>query len=354
MKIDTYFYQDKPLFGLDIGYSSIKAMQIEAANKQPIIIGYGVNDFNPKAVNNGVIVDAESIAGSVVELFSNNLVGEINTSRVAFAIPAARTFSRVIKLPKLKTEELADAVHTEAEQYIPMPIDELYMDFDIIGKTEKELELFSVAIPKKIIDSYALLARLLGLETVAMETSVAAAARIFLKTRVNDIPSVLIDFGSITTDITIFDKTLIVTGTVPGGGDLFAENISKQLGVSMPEADIIKIKYGLDYSKKQNEITDALKPFLEQLLKEIRKMIRYFEERYGSSRKLSQIITMGGGANMPGLNEYLTSELRLPVSMFDPWAHLGHPKLPLPDIAQRSMYVTVAGIALVNPKEIFA
>lgn len=355
MKMNTasYFYRDKPVFGLDIGFASMKVMQIDTSDK-PVITGYGVAAFDPASVNEGVIVNHEAIAKAAIDLFQNKIVGDISTKRVAFTIPASRTFSRVIKLPALAPKELAEAVRTEAEQYIPVPIDQLYMDYDIISQNDKESELFAVAVPKKIIDSYTTLSRLMGLEAVAMESTIAAAARLFLKTNTHDIPTVLIDFGSISTDITIFDRTLIVTGTVPGGGDIFSDRIAAALNVTRREADVIKIKYGLALSKKQREISEALKPFLDQLLKEISRMVRYYEERYGSERKLSQVVTMGGGANMPGLNEYLTNRLRLPVHTSDPWQHIGHHKIDLPDVGDRSMYVTVAGSALINSKEIFS
>ncbi len=348
----SYYYRDKPIFGLDIGFSSMKVMQIDLSGK-PEIIGYGVGSFDPKAIENGVIVDYEGLARAANDLFENKIIGEINTRRIAFSIPASRTFSRVIKLPKLSDKELSEAVRTEAEQYIPVPIDQLYMDFDIINRTDKEIELFAVAVPKKIIDSYMMLSRLLGLEIVAMESTIAAAARLFLQTSLHDIPTVLIDFGSVSTDITIFDKTLIVTGTVSGGGDVFSDKIAAALGVSKSEADVIKTRYGLDFSKKQKEITSALKPFLDQLLKEIGRMIRYYEERYGSERKLAQVVTMGGGANMPGLNDYLTNQLRLPAQTSDPWQHISHPNLKLPPLVERSMYATVSGSALINSREIF-
>ncbi len=349
----TYFFKDKPLFGLDIGYSSLKVMQIDWSNKLPVIVAYGVSSFDPDVIKDGVIVNHEALAQSIQDLFTKHMIGEVTTHRVSFSVPAVRTFSRVMKLPVLDTKELEEAVHTEAEQYIPVPVDQLYIDYNIIGKTDKELELFAVAAPKRIIDSYMQLSRILGLEAIAMETTIAAAARLFMKTNVNDVPTVLIDFGSVSTDITIFDKTLIVTGTVSGGGDIFSQQISETLGVTRQEADVIKTKYGLDYSKKQKEITSSLKPFLDQLLKEIQRMIRYYEERYGSTKKISQVVTMGGGANMPGLNEYLTNALRLPVSMSDPWQHISYSKLQLPNLVERSMYVTVAGSALTNPKEVF-
>ena len=350
----SHFYHDKPVFGLDIGFSSLKVMQLDHKGTDRDVTGYGVARFNPAAITDGVITDPEVVAAAIFELFDKNLVGEITTRRVAVSIPASRTFNRTMTLPPMKKSEIDEAVRLEAEQYIPMPIDELYMDDStILQSADKGTELLAVAVPKRIIDSYIVLLNLLGLEPVTMETTISAASRLFVQAEQSDVPAVLIDLGSLASDLTVYDKTLIVTGTVPGGGDSFTSIIADTLRVSKEEAHVIKTKYGLGLSKKQQEITTALTPILEQLGKEIRRMIRYYEERTDTDRKIGQVVTMGGGANMPGLSEYLTNSLRLPVRMCDPWQHLNFDGLQPPTSAEKSMYVTTAGLALINPKEIF-
>ena len=82
-------------------------------------------------------------------------------------------------------------------------------------------------------------------------------------------------------------------------------------------------------------------------------MIRYYEERYGSDRPIGQVIVLGGGANMPGLSEYLTETLRLAVRHSDPWQYLDHKALQPPSAADKPMYATVAGLSLTNPLEVF-
>lgn len=351
----SYFYHDKPVFGLDIGFSSLKVLQLEpnAHGKGNTVTGYGVTHFDSAAIDNGVIKDPELIAKSALDLFEKNIVGDITSRRVAVAIPATRTYTRTMTLPAMKTKDLQEAVRLEAEQYIPVPLGELYLDYEVITQTDKETELLAVGVPTKIIDSYMQLVQLLGLEAIAMEPTISAAGRLFTQTDDNDTPTVLIDFGSISADLTIFDQKLIVTGTVQGGGDNFTELIAKSLKVTTEEAAIIKTKYGLGVSKKQAEIVAAIDPVLKQLVKEIRRMIRYYEERSGNNKKIGQIVTMGGGANMPGLSEYLTSTLRLAVRMCDPWQQLQFGDLQPPGPAEKSMYVTVAGLALINPKEVF-
>lgn len=353
---ETKFYYDKPVFGIDIGFNSIKVMQVNNPDKKSQeVIGYGVTSFDKSAMEEGLITDPEKIAKSIYELFESHIVGDITTRRVAVAIPASKTFNRTIQFPKIdKESELNEAVRYEAEQYIPVPIDELYLDYGIITKDEKGTEVLATAVPKKVVDSYITTVKLLGLEPIAMETTISSSGRLFVHSEQNDSPTILIDFGSVSSDITIFDKTMVVTGTVSGGGDNFSELIAKKLNVSDEEAQIIKTKYGLGVSKKQPEIQEALKPILEQLVKEVKRMIRYYEERKTSKDSIGQIVTLGGGANMPGLSEYMTDSLRLPVRMCDPWHSLHFGKLQPPNSVEKSMYVTVAGLALINPKEIFA
>ncbi len=355
MNNSSHFFKDKPLFGLDIGSNTIKVMQLDLQNGKHHVRGFGIAEFDAKAIDNGVIDDFKAIADSAKDLFKHHIVGEINTRRVAVSIPASRTFTRSMSLPIIPEKELMQAVMLEAEQYIPMAIEDLYIDYTVIRRSDTGIELLAVAAPKKIIDSYLLLARMLGLEPVAFDATILAEGRLFQRQiDINDIPTVLIDFGASSADITIHDREIIVTGTLPGGGGAYTDIIAKKLGITADEAHIVKTKYGLSKSKKQAEILEALQPSLDTLVKEIRRMIRYHEERSESKKKIEQVITMGGGANMPGLSDYLTNNMRIPVRTCNPWQNLQLGRLTPPSTIEQSMYVTVAGLALISHKELFA
>lgn len=350
----NYFFKDKPIFGFDIGHGSLKVMQTELGRGRPRVIGYGTASFEAGAIHDGVISDYKTIAEASYNLFKKHLVGDITTRRAVIAIPAYRTFTRLINLPVLAGAELREAVELEAEQYIPMPLEELYLDYNVVSQDGSSIDLFAVAVPKKIVDSQLQLMRLLGLETVGIQTTIDAAGSLFLHDKQSDVPAVLIDFGSLSADITIFDKHMLVSGTVSGGGEVFTDRIRETLKVTQAEAQIIKTKYGLGASKKQAEIKSALDPVLSQLAQEVRRMIRYYTDRYGDGRAISQVVTMGGGANMPGLSEYLTDVLRLAVRSCDPWEYCDHKGLTAPSKADKPMYATVMGLSLLHPKELFA
>src|SRR4029079_4939369 len=119
------------------------------------------------------------------------------------------------------------------------------------------------------------------------------------------------------------------------------------------EANTMKTKYGLGVSKKQDEIREALKTQLDSLVKEIRRVVRYYEERTEGKSTIGQIITMGGGANMPGLVDYLTDNLRIPTRMCNFWGEFSLNQLQPPHEAERSLYVTAAGAAIIKPEEIW-
>jgi type IV pilus assembly protein PilM len=352
------FFHDKPLFGLDIGHGSLKVMQLSTAGPgakpgHTKVIGYGFARFDKSAQEDGVVVQPEVIAQAALELFKHNLIGDITTNRVALAIPAYRTFTRSLQLPKLPPKELKEAIELEAEQYISMPLEALYLDYEVVRQTAENTELFVVAVPRIIVDSYLSLAQIMGLETVLIEPTLSSSGRLFSLDSNSSEATFIIDFGSESSDISIFDKHMLVTGTVQGGGEIFTNNIRTRLDVTADAAALIKTRYGLGVSKRQGEIKEALDPVLGQIVKEIRRMMRYYEERYGNDRPLKQIIILGGGANMPGLSEYFTNALRLAVRHTDPWEYFDYKHLEPPDTADRPMYATVAGLSMADPKGMF-
>lgn len=351
----TLFYKDKPLFGLDIGFNTIKVMQISGEHKKAEVNGYGVVQFDSAVIKDGVILDYESLAKSAFELFEKKIIGTIDTRRVVATLPASKAYSRVMSVPaKLDKKELDEAVRLEAAQYIPIAIEDLYLDYKATAELGDNREVLVVAIPKVIVDSYMRFFALIGLEVCALETTISSASRIISSVENSaDIPTILIDLGSLSVDLTVFDKNLVVNGTIPGGGDDFSTRIAEKLGIDKTEANTYKTKYGLGVSKKQADIREALKPQLDSLIKEIRRVVRYYEDRTEGKSTIGQIITMGGGSNMPGLVDYLTDNLRIPTRMCNFWSELELHKLQPPHEAERSLYVTAAGAAIIKPEEIW-
>ncbi len=348
------FYKDKKVFGFDIGRSSIKIMQIEKTAKGTLVKGYGATTFDPKAIDKGVIVDPEIIIKASHKLITGDMVGNITTRHVAISLPNEHSFSRVITLPKMNDKDLNDAVTLEVDQSIPLPIDELYYDFSIVRTLEdNSQEIQIVACPKKIPDSYVGVFEALGLEVALVESNISAVTRIVVHAEAHDVSTLIVDVGSTACDLSVYDGSAIrATGTIDCSSERITQLIARTLGVSDKQANSIKTRYGLELSKKQDQIMNAVEPELNKLINEIRKVMRYFadKEKYGSS--IGQIIILGGGANLPGLSTYITDRTRVPTRLCAPWNNVSFGHLQPPHELETTLYTTASGLSMVLPAEL--
>ena len=349
------FYKDKPIFGLDIGRSSIKVMQIDVDSKQtPLVRAYGTTSFNPDAIKEGVVVDHKEVVKAAHNLIEKHLVGKLTTNRVAISLPNSHSFSRVLSLPKMSNKDLSEAVRMEVDQSIPMPIEDLYYDYSIIRNLEdgsKDIQV--VASPCTIVDSYIEVFDALGLEVALVESNIAAVTRIVAYAEAHEVSTLIVDIGSTACDISIYDGSAIrATGTVDCSSERITSAIAKALNVSHEKAQNIKTRYGLELSKKQKEITAAVEPELNKLINEIRKVMRYFADRESGGHPIGQIIILGGGANLPGLSTYITSRTRVPTRLCAPWNDISFGKLQPPHELETTLYTTASGLSMVTVKEL--
>ncbi len=346
-------YHKKPLFGFDIGRGSIKVVQLgESSGKKAILEGYGKSTFDPSAIHDGEITDFEVVAASAMSLFKNDITGTVSTPRIAVSLPVTHSYNRVIGLPPMDDHDVLDAIKLEIEQYVPVPIDDLYIDYRLVEKTNEGHDYMVAAAPKKVVDSYMSLFSILGLEVAVMEPSIVSVSRLVRQAEQSDLPTLVIDCGSSTTDLIIYNRDAVrVTGTIKFGGDTLTQAMASSLKVSEAQAHTIKSKYGLDASKKQAEISAALEPPLKSLINEVRKIIRYFEDR-DNNEKVGQVILLGGGANLPGFSTYLTSSLRIPSRLCGIWQHVDFDGLQPPNQLESTVYATATGLALIHPDEV--
>jgi type IV pilus assembly protein PilM len=350
------FYSDKPMFGFDIGRSSIKIMQINQTNGQSTVAGYGTLTFDPRAIENGVIIDPESIIKTAHDLIEKHMVGKLTTRHVAVSLPNAHSFSRVVTLPKMNQKDLATAIKLEVDQSIPMDIEELYYDYSVV-QTLKDgsIEVQVVACPRKIVDSYLLVFKALDLEVGLIESNISAVTRIVVHAEAHDVSTLIVDIGSTACDLSIYDGSAIrATGTVDCSGERITQNIAEALGVSLQQAHSIKTRYGLEFSKKQDTITKAVEPELNKLINEIRKVMRYFADRDTNGNPIGQIIILGGGANLPGLSTHITSRTRVPARLCAPWNNISFGRLQPPHELETTLYTTASGLSMVTPQELVA
>jgi type IV pilus assembly protein PilM len=351
--MSKFFYKDKPVIGLDISSTGIKLMSIDP--KKLLVNGYASADLDPVKMKEGM-EDTEStfLGDTIKSLLEGKVIGSVASNRVAIAIPTARSYTRTFTLPASAESSLDEAVILEAEQYIPIPASTLYIDYQIIERTRKTIVVLMSAVAKVIVDNVTRSVEAAGLDPILIEPGINSVGRVLKTTEDGTLPTVIVDIGITSTDIAILDKGSIrVTGGLPIGGNSFTLDIAKKFNVSLENAHQLKVLNGLSAGPRQKKLRDALEPSLERILAETKKVMRYYSERINSERKLEQLLVVGGGSNVPGIGDYFTEELVIAARVASPWQQLDFGSIQEPPKQFRPRYITVAGVASVNPGSIW-
>mgnify|MGYP003587699243 FL=1 len=318
-----------------------------------LVHGYGSVELDPAKMADDLSQSAEYLQSRLYELLNDNIVGKLTSNRAILGIPTARTFSRTFSLPADKKANLKDAVNLEVEQYIPMPLDALYVDHQIIKQTKEELTVLMCAAPKRTVDPLLTIAQQCGMEVAMIEPNMNAVARLLEHTEEGNLPTVIVDIGPATADIAILDSAIRVTGGLNIGGNTFTLDIAKKMNIPLETAHQLKVLNGLSAGPRQAKITASLRPSLLRIAGEIKKVIRYYTDRFPNEEKIEQVIIVGSGSNVPGLGEFFTNELVMAARVAIPWQTVNFGSLTPPSKQLRPRFMTAAGLALVPPEEIW-
>ncbi len=347
-------YRPKSVFGLDVGRTTIKIAQVKATHSGVEVTGYAYAKFDQSATQNGEIVKPDLVINTIHDLFKRNLVGKISTSRIVASVPIAHIFTRVLQLPKLADKDLAEAVRLEAEQYVPVSSKDLYIDYHQLpqsaaaaaGSKEPTHPVLMVAVPKKIVTSYLTIFDRLGLEIEVIEPNMFANLRVIDFSTPLLGSKLVIDFGARSSDLAIYDTAVRLTSTIDTGGDNITQTIAATLKLSNQEANQLKIRYGIAKSRWQERLATALQPILSNFATEVQKMMRYYQQHNQGTKNVDHIVLVGGGANMPGLADFLSHLTGVSVQICNPWTKLKVKPLQPPPTSETTIYATALGLAL--------
>ena len=346
------FYKDKPIIGLDISNTGVKIMAVDT--KRWLVLGYGSIDLDPIKIKESLEGNSPYLADNIKALVREKLVGNLSSNHVVIGVPTARSFSRTFTLPVSAEKTIKDAVEIEVDQYIPVPAATLYIDYEIIERNKQEITVLMSAVSRVIVENCVKAVESADLRPVLVEPGISAVGRLITITEDGHLPTIIVDIGPASTDIAVLESNSIkVTGGLAIGGNTFTLDIAKKLNIAVENAHQLKVLNGLNAGPRQEKISNALEPSLERIVIEIRKVMRYYNERLSDKNKLEQLLVVGAGSNVPGIGEYFTNALVMPARVASPWQKLDFGKLPEPAKQFRSRYITVAGLASVSPGSIW-
>lgn len=341
------FHKDKPIIGLDISQTGIKVMAINT--EKWLVTGYGSVDLDPLKIQKSLENGDEYLGDNLRSLFTDKIVGTLPSAQAVIGIPSNRTFSRTFSLPAKAEKNLADAVEVEVDQYIPIPLSSLYVDYEVIERSKEQVTAVMSAVPKTLVDNVLAAVAKAELEPMMIEPGINAVARLLETTEEGHLSTLIVDIGPASTDIAVLDESAIrVSGGLGIGGNTFTLDIAKKMNVTLENAHQLKVLNGINAGPRQAQIVKALTPSLERIVAEVRKVMRYYSERITEGHKIEQVLVVGSGSNVPGIGDYFTNELIMPARTASPWQHLDFGTLPQPHKQFRPRYITVAGLASVK------
>ncbi|XOB41991.1 MAG: type IV pilus assembly protein PilM [Candidatus Nealsonbacteria bacterium] len=353
-------------FGLDISDLSLKIIKLKKKRGVLGLASFGEVKIKSGIIEEGEIKNEEALAKIIREAISKVKGEKLKTKYVITSLPEEKAFLQVIQMPPMTGEELKKAVRFEAENYVPLPIEETYLDFQIVQPFYNHLDHLDVliaALPKKTIDPYIASIKKAGFIPKVLEIESQAISRALVKNGLSPFPILLIDLGISRTSFIIFSGySLRFTSSIPVSSQKFTEAISRSLKVDLVEAEKLKIKYGIQTDRKNigKEIFEALIPVLTNLIKQIRTYLRFYQSHIShehllpDGKQVEKIFLCGGGANLKGLDDILSSELKIPVELGNPWINiLPTPLKEVPELPyEKSLsYTTALGLALRGIKE---
>ena len=316
------FSKQPDYFGLDIGSTAIRLVQLKAGGANPVLSNYGQIAMPPGLFASDAAGDRDKIAALVMQLVRER---KVMTKNVVAGLASSKIFATVITTPKLDNAQLAKAIRFQAEQYIPMAIDQVKLDFAVLGPSVdgKNVDVLLVAAPITAVTRYAEILEKAGLEPLALEANAIAVSRSLVLSK--DLSVVVLDMSTLDSDITIITgQSPRLMRSVSVGGSTFVRAVAQNLGLDEIQAEQFTNKFGLTQSKLEGQVYKAIKPSLDNLSGEIEKSVKFFLSRY-PNQKIEKLVLTGAASALPELGNYFASTLNMPVEFGNSWAGVSFP-----------------------------
>src|SRR3989338_3364739 len=291
----------------------------------------------------------EEIADGIKQLIKK---AEIGSTDIISAIPSFSTFATVIEMPYVSNEDLARSIQFEAKKYVPIPLEEVILDWSIVGVVDGQVskggspstvEVFLAAVPKDETVRYQNIMKNSGLKLKALELENSALIRALLG---NDLsPTVIVNIGGRRTSIIIVNRGYErVSHNYEVGGFEITKAIARSLNVSLERSEELKRKFGLVKSEG-NIITESMISLIDMMVFETKKTIANYEET--KKEKISNVVLIGGLTNMPGFGDYFTQKLGRDIVVGNPFSRVSYPEELSPIISELSSTFSVSvGLAM--------
>ncbi len=318
-----------PTVGLDISTTTVKLLELSKTNGRSDVRfrveAYAVEPLPPNAVVEKNIASVEAVGEAIQNVLRRS---GTRAKRAVVAVSGSAVITKIIPMPaSLSDMDMETQIELEADQYIPYPLEEVNLDFEVQGPSDKNPEMVDVLLAASrsenvddrvaALDLAGLTAAVVDVEAYAMETACSQLAD-QLPDQGKDKVIAVADIGATTTTLNVLhDNRIIYTREQNFGGLQLTEEIQRRYGLSREEAGMAKRQGGLP----DNYVPEVLEPFKEAVAQQVSRSLQFF---YSSStyNRVDQVVLAGGCASIPGLDEMLEEKIGTAATIANPFASM--------------------------------
>lgn len=316
----SLFSSKNKCLGIDIGTTGVKIVELRKEGNMPVLVNYAITYDSGSLLQSS---DLEILDGQTKEVVANALKrGGFKTKRAVIGIPGFLALISFMEIPEMPKTEIDQAVHFEANKYIPTPIDEVSLGWEVIGsfqdkpleggqlaKQGQKLQVMVVTVPNSAVSKLSHVVGELGLTTVAMEVENFAAARSLIG---NDKGTFLIiNIGAKATDFTVVSDGIIrVTRSIDVGGVEISRSLASGLGIDLERADKLKKSSHVKLGDPKEKMSSLISPVVGMIIDEVKRLREIYHKK-NPLKKIERLIFTGGTSKLSSLIEFFAGELSI-------------------------------------------
>ncbi|MFA4942574.1 MAG: type IV pilus assembly protein PilM [Patescibacteria group bacterium] len=344
-----FFSSDNTYLGIDIGDSSLKMVELVKKGKKIVLNNYGFSEDLSSSNKLTSTDDIEYVAKLINKVKKD--IG-ISAGSASVSLPSFSVFSSVINLYNINKKNIAEHINEEAKKVIPLPLEEMVLDWKIIPQTNPDpnnpnnnTRIFLTGSPKKLIKKYINIFNTAKINLVSLETETFSLIRSLLGDDKSTV--MIVDLGDNSTDICVVKESIpYLNRSINVSGNTITAAISQKLGVSLEKASQLKFDLGVAaLGESQIAVPQIIMNAVNPIVNEIKYMVDLFET--SNNEKVEKIILSGGGSMLINLSNYLENVLNIQVIIGNPWFRVSYPPELRPVLSEIGPRFSIAiGLAM--------
>lgn len=328
-------------FGLDIGTTSIRVVQLRGSGAVKALDRYGSMPVAGNIAASDAKADQQKLAQVIVQLVKQ--VG-ITTKNVAVGVPSNKVFTTVVDMEKLSQAEMAKTIRYQADSFIPTPLAESKIDWALLGDSPKDptkSEVLLSSVSNNYVEAKLDVLEAVGFNVIAFEPDTFAVMRSIMAPD-TQVPQMVLDVGARSTDLVIaMNGAPRLTRSIPVGSEAIIRSAIAGLGVDAAQATQFVYKFGLSKDKLEGRVYTAIINTVDNLISEVEKSIKFFQTRY-PTLKIDRVIVTGGASTLPEFPLYVANKFGLNVEIGNAWRNVSFPASRQNELLSVSNHFAVA------------